>query len=256
MSLGPQYTSCVEAKDFKPVKEWYVALLLAAVAGGTIAALFTGGLGLLIAIPAFVEALRNVPLLVQLFFWYALITEGLPHPREALSPLPGVFLSNRGILLPTLDSVPRLEGFNFVGGTAITPEFAALLTGLSVYTAAFIAEIVRAGVLSVPRGQVEAASSVGLTRRGALRYVILPQALRLIVPPMTSQYLNLTKNSSLAVAIGYPDLVSVANTAMNQTGQAIEGIAVIMAVYLTISLSISILMNWYNRRVALRGAAG
>ena len=111
----------------------------------------------------------------------------------------------------------------------------------------------RAGVLSVGRGQVDAAYSVGLTRRSALRFVVLPQALRLIVPPLTSQYLNLAKNSSLAVAIGYPDLVSIANTTMNQTGQAIEGVAIIMAVFLTISLSISAFMNWYNRRVALKG---
>ncbi len=201
---------------------------------------------------AYVEFFRNVPLLVQLFFWYALITEGLPHPREALSPLPGVFLSNRGILLPSLEGAPRLEGFNFVGGTAITPEFAALLAGLSVYTAAFIAEIVRAGVLSVERGQWEAAQAVGLTRGEALRHVIVPQALRVVVPPLASQYLNLTKNSSLAVAIGYPDLVSIANTTMNQTGQAIEGIAIIMGVYLTISLSISAFMNWYNARISLR----
>ena len=201
---------------------------------------------------AYVEFFRNVPLLVQLFFWYALITEGLPHPREALSPLPGVFLSNRGIFLPTPDSVPRLEGFNFAGGTAITPEFAALLAGLSVYTAAFIAEIVRAGVLAIERRQWDAAHAVGLTRRQALRYVVVPQALRVVVPPLASQYLNLTKNSSLAVAIGYPDLVSIANTTMNQTGQAIEGIAVIMAVYLTISLSISAFMNWYNARISLR----
>ena len=201
---------------------------------------------------SYVEFFRNVPLLVQLFFWYALITEGLPHPREALSPLPGVFLSNRGVLLPSLEGVPRLEGFNFVGGTAITPEFAALLAGLVVYTAAFIAEIVRAGVLSVERGQWEAAQAVGLTRREALRHVIVPQALRVVVPPLASQYLNLTKNSSLAVAIGYPDLVSIANTTMNQTGQAIEGIAIIMGVYLTISLSISAFMNWYNARISLR----
>jgi general L-amino acid transport system permease protein len=200
----------------------------------------------------YVEFFRNVPLLVQLFFWYALITEGLPHPREALSPLPGVFLSNRGILLPSLEGAPRLEGFNFVGGTAITPEFAALLAGLAVYTAAFIAEIVRAGVLSVERGQWEAAQAVGLTRSEALRHVIVPQALRVVVPPLASQYLNLTKNSSLAVAIGYPDLVSIANTTMNQTGQAIEGIAIIMGVYLTISLSISAFMNWYNARISLR----
>ena len=203
----------------------------------------------------YVEVLRNVPLLVQLFFWYALISENLPAPAEALSPLPGVYLSNRGLYFPLPGDFPELSGFNFTGGVGLTPEFAALLVGLVTYTAAFIAEIVRAGILSVPRGQVEAAYSMGLARRGAMRYVILPQALRLVVPPLTSQYLNLTKNSSLAVAIGYPDLVSIANTTMNQTGQAIEGIAVIMAVYLTISLSISLVMNWYNRRVALRGVA-
>ncbi len=201
----------------------------------------------------YVEIVRNVPLLVQLFFWYVLIAENLPGPRQALEPLPGVFLSNRGIVFPTPWSVPILSGFNFAGGVALTPEFAALLTGLVTYTAAFVAEIVRAGILAVSRGQVEAAYAVGLTRRGALRHVIVPQALRLIVPPMTSQYLNLTKNSSLAVAIGYPDLVSIANTTMNQTGQAIEGIAIIMAVYLTISLAISALMNWYNARFALKG---
>ena len=202
---------------------------------------------------AYVETIRNVPLLVQLFFWYAVISENLPGPRDALQPLPGIFLSNRGIVFPTPWSTPVLSGFNFAGGMTLTPEFAALLVGLVTYTAAFIGEIVRAGVLSVGRGQVDAAYSVGLSRRGALRFVVLPQALRLIVPPMTSQYLNLAKNSSLAVAIGYPDLVSIANTTMNQTGQAIEGVAIIMAVFLTISLSISAFMNWYNRRVALKG---
>jgi general L-amino acid transport system permease protein len=200
----------------------------------------------------YIEFVRNVPLLVQLFFWYAVITEGMPGPRDALSPLPGVFLSNRGLFFPTFASVPELQGFNFVGGMQVSPEFAALLVGLATYTAAFIAEIVRAGVLAVDRGQREAAHALGLTRAQALRKVILPQALRVIVPPMTSQYLNLTKNSSLAVAIGYPDLVSIANTTMNQTGQAIEGIAIIMAVYLTISLSISAFMNWYNARIVLR----
>jgi len=179
----------------------------------------------------------------------ALLTSG-----EALEPLPGVYLCNRGIFLPDFSGSPALQGFNFVGGFALTPEFAALLLGLTTYTAAFIAEIVRAGILSVRRGQFEAAFALGLARRAALRYVILPQALRLMVPPMTSQYLNLTKNSSLAVAIGYPDLVSIANTSINQTGQAIEGIAIIMAVYLSVSLAISALMNWYNRRIALRGA--
>lgn len=267
----------------------------------------------------YVEVMRNVPLLVQLFFWYAIISENLPGPREAVSPFPGVFLSNRGFAVPVpmahaaywwmLGALalgiagaigfsawararqaatgeqlpsgwiglamilgaplavfiafgaplawdkPELSGFNFSGGAALTPEFAALLGGLSIYTAAFIAEIVRAGVLAVDKGQFEAADSLGLPRRRAMRLVILPQALRVIVPPLTSQYLNLTKNSSLAVAIGYPDLVSIANTTMNQTGQSIEGIAIIMAVYLTISLSISAFMNWYNQRIALRGAA-
>ncbi|HUJ88120.1 MAG TPA: amino acid ABC transporter permease [Burkholderiales bacterium] len=266
----------------------------------------------------YVETLRNVPLLVQLFFWYTVISDNLPGPRHALAPLPGVFLSNRGIALPVVQAHPAhawiaaalivgmvaawlltrwakrrqaltgqpfptlsagsalvlglplivflvagaplhlerpvLQGFNFSGGMTLTPEFAALLGGLTTYTAAFIAEIVRAGVLAVDRGQFEAAYALGLRPRRAMRLVILPQALRVIVPPMTSQFLNLTKNSSLAVAIGYPDLVSIANTSMNQTGQAIEGIAIIMAVYLTISLSISAFMNWYNKRIALKGA--
>ena len=201
---------------------------------------------------AYVEFIRNSPLLVQLFFWYALITEGLPAPREALQPLPGVFLTNRGVYFPLPGNVPVLEGFNFSGGMVVTPEFAALLVGLSIYTAAFIAEIVRAGVLAVSRGQWEAAFAIGLTRAQALRRVVMPQALRVIIPPAASQYLNIAKNSSLAVAIGYPDLVAVANTAINQTGQAIEGVAIIMAVYLTISLSISAFMNWYNARIALR----
>jgi general L-amino acid transport system permease protein len=197
----------------------------------------------------YVEFLRNIPLLVQLFFWYALITEALPAPRQALEPLPGVFLTNRGLFFPTLSGVPELQGFNFVGGGALSPEFAALLVGLSLYTAAFIAEIVRAGILAVRRDQWHAAQALGLERRDVLRHVVGPQALRVIVPPLTSQYLNLAKNSSLAVAIGYPDLVSIANTTINQTGQAIEGIAIIMAVYLTISLAISALMNWYNARL-------
>jgi len=265
----------------------------------------------------YVEAIRNVPLLVQLFFWYALITEGMPLPREALEPLPGVFLSNRGIFLPapaadpaflwmavalgagiigawlfarwgarrqaltgrrppvlevglvlvilpplfayvaagspTALSVPALTGFNFTGGAALSPEFAALTLGLVFYTAAFIAEIVRAGIIAVPWGQFEAARALGLRRTLVMRLVVLPQALRVIIPPLTGQYLNLTKNSSLAVAIGYPDLVSIANTTINQTGQAVEGVTIIMAVFLTISLSISAFMNWYNARIALRG---
>ena len=201
---------------------------------------------------AYVEFIRNSPLLVQLFFWYTLLTEALPPPREALQPLTGFFLTNRGIYFPVPGSVPVLGGFNFTGGMVLTPEFATLLIGLSIYTAAFIAEIVRAGVLSVRRGQWDAAYAIGLQRRQALRHVVMPQALRVMVPPMASQYLNIVKNSSLAVAIGYPDLVSIANTAINQTGQAIEGVAIIMAVYLTISLSISAFMNWYNARVMRR----
>src|SRR6185436_16489304 len=176
----------------------------------------------------YVEFVRNSPLLVQLFFWYVIVAEAFPPPREALQPLPGLFLTNRGIYFPLPGSVPSLEGFNFSGGMVLTPEFAALLAGLSIYTAAFIAEIVRAGVLAVSRGQWEAAFALGLTRRQALRRVVIPQALRVIVPPMASQYLNLTKNSSLAVAIGYPELVSIANTAINQTGQAIEGVAMVL----------------------------
>jgi len=208
----------------------------------------------------YVEVMRNVPLVVQLFFWYAVITEGLPAPAEALNPLPGVFLSNRGLAFPVPASLapisidyPILSGFNFTGGGLLSPEFTALFLGLALYTAAFIAEIVRAGILAVERGQFEAAYSLGLNQRHVMRYIILPQALRVIVPPISSQYLNCTKNSSLAVAIGYPDLVSIANTTINQTGQAIEGITIIMLVYLTISLAISGFMNWYNWRFALRG---
>lgn len=263
---------------------------------------------------AYIEVMRNVPLLLQLFFWYAIITEVMPGPRQALNPVTGVFISNRGLKLPSLQGdaldwvlaglgmaivlavliahwakkrqdatgrvfplgrvvlgllaacpaaawllsgaplsldMPELKGFNFVGGVTLTPEFAALLAGLVIYTSAFVAEVVRSGIQSVGAGQWEAAGSLGLSRPRMLRLVILPQALRVIVPPMTSQYLNLTKNSSLAVAIGYPDIVSVVNTTLNQTGQAIEGILIIMAAYLTVSLSISVFMNWYNRRIAL-----
>jgi general L-amino acid transport system permease protein len=148
-------------------------------------------------------------------------------------------------------SWPELKGFNFVGGAALSPEYVALLAALVTYAAAFIAEIVRAGILAVSRGQWDAAEALGLRRGMILRHIVLPQALRVIIPPLTSQYLNLTKNSSLAVAIGYQDIVSIANTTLNQTGQAIEAIAIIMLVFLTVSLSISALMNWYNARIAL-----
>jgi general L-amino acid transport system permease protein len=262
----------------------------------------------------YVEVMRNVPLLLQLFFWYAIITENMPGPRQAHHPMPGVFISNRGLKLPSLQGdaldwmlgglglailitlalahwgnrrreatgrifpltrwaigliialpllgwlvsgaslsvdVPALRGFNFSGGMTLSPEFASLLAGLVTYTSAFVAEVVRSGVQAVNSGQWEAAGSLGLRRGLVLRLVVLPQALRVIIPPMTSQYLNLTKNSSLAVAIGYPDIVSVVNTTLNQTGQAIEGILIIMGAYLTVSLTISVLMNWYNKRIAL-----
>ena len=263
---------------------------------------------------AYIEVVRDLPLLLQLLFWYTIL-QSLPGPRQAVNPFGSVFLSTRGLLLPVVqwetehswaliafllgavgtwlyrraarakqmaDGQPRrvwpaglalcvglpaaawwalggdfdidrpsLQGFNFRGGIAISPEYFALLLGLVLYTAAFIAEIVRAGILAVQHGQWEAAQALGLRPGRVLKQIVLPQALRVIVPPMTSQYLNLTKNSSLAVAIGYQDIVSIANTTLNQTGQAIEGIAIIMVVYLTISLSISLFMNWYNSKIAL-----
>jgi len=149
-------------------------------------------------------------------------------------------------------SWPELKGFNFEGGIVIQPEFTALLLGLVLYTSAFVAEIVRSGILALHKGQSEAAMAIGLSRSQVMRLVLLPQALRIIVPPMTSQYLNITKNSSLAIAIGYPDLVASVNVTINQTGQAIENILIIMAAYLSVSLSISAFMNWYNKRIALR----
>jgi general L-amino acid transport system permease protein len=263
----------------------------------------------------YVEAFRNIPLALQLLFWWALLRQAAPGPREAWQVLPGVFVSNRGIVFPVPEShpvfvwmalafvlgavalyfvsrwararqaqtgqqfptgwvglalviglpllvflgfgapltldVPALKAFNFSGGTSLSPEFGALLLGLVIYTGSFIAEIVRAGILAVSWGQTEAAMALGLKPGHRMRLVVLPQALRVIIPPMTSEYLSITKNSSLAVIIGYPDLVSIANTTLNQTGQAVEGIAMIMAVYLAISLSISLLMNLYNRAVAL-----
>jgi general L-amino acid transport system permease protein len=153
---------------------------------------------------------------------------------------------------PTALNVPEQGEFSVTGGGTVTPEFMAVLLGLVFYTSAFVAEVVRAGIASVPHGQLEAASSIGLSRGQSMRMVVLPQALRVIIPPMTNQYLNLTKNSSLAVAIGYPDVVSIANTAINQTGRAVECIAIIMLVYLTTSLSTSAFMNWYNKRAAIK----
>jgi general L-amino acid transport system permease protein len=205
----------------------------------------------------YVELLRNVPLLVQLLMWYFALTELLPASNEAVHLAPGFYLSKSGLSFPWWENGafawPEAGELNVSGGASVTPEFLAVLVGLSTYTAAFVAEIVRAGIQSVPAGQVHAALSMGLAPRQSLRYIVMPQALRVIVPSITNQYLNLTKNSSLAVAVGYPDLVSVANTALNQTGRAFECIAVIMSVYLVLSLATSAAMNRYNARVALRG---
>jgi general L-amino acid transport system permease protein len=164
---------------------------------------------------------------------------------------PGAHLIAPLVEPPVVWSTPKLEGLNLVGGAKLTPEFAAILLGLVIYTAAFIAEIVRAGVQAVHRGQSEAARALGLTEAQRLRLVVLPQALRVIIPPLTSQYLNLTKNSSLAIAVAYPDLVAVTNTIVNQSGRSVQVIGLVMLSYLAVSLAISALLNWYNRRVAI-----
>ena len=265
---------------------------------------------------AYIETLRNIPLLLQLFFWYFAVLRTLPSPRNSVEVFGSFFLNNRGLTspspilepgfstvvisiavaiivaffvarwarkrqeatgqqfhsfwvglgiivgLPFLAAIvtgfplswttPELRGFNFVGGMVLIPEFVALVVALSTYTATFIAEIVRAGITSVSHGQTEAAFALGLRRAPTLRLVIIPQALRVIIPPLTSQYLNLTKNSSLAAAIAYPDIVLVfAGTVLMQTGQAVEIIAITMATYLALSLLISGFMNWYNQKMAL-----
>lgn len=264
----------------------------------------------------YVEVIRNLPLLLQLFFWYNAVLKPLPAPRQSLALPGGFLLNNRGLYLPDpqlgpgggliilaillgivgwaifrywarkkqeatgkqypIGSValglivvvpfltylllgrpvsfiyPELAGFNLRGGIQIFPEFVALLVGLTTYTAGFIAEVVRAGILAVSKGQTEAAHALGLRPGPTLKLVVIPQAMRVIIPPLTSNYLNLTKNSSLAVAIGYPDLVQVfTGTVLNQTGQAVEVVAITMAVYLTISLVTSLFMNIYNKRMAL-----
>jgi len=213
---------------------------------------------------AYVQVLRNVPLLVQLLMLYFAITQLLPDSTEPLELLPDVWLSKGGLSLPwpvadaggwwpTHLEWPERGGFNVSGGAALSPEYLAVVVALALYSAAFIAEIVRAGIASVTAGQKLAAQAMGFTPWQQLRIVVLPQALRVIVPALTNQLLSLTKNSSLAVAVGYPELVSVANTSLNSTGRAFECIAVVMAVYLALSLLISGVMNRYNARVALRG---
>ena len=264
----------------------------------------------------YVELIRNIPLLLQILFWYNAVLKALPDLRNSFALPGGVFLNNRGLFLPRPQfgagfsyvvvafvlgviattalrvwarrrqdftgepprilryalalmvgvpltvfflagaplhfSFPEMGRFNVLGGTEILPEFAALLLALAIYTAAFIAEVVRAGILSVPHGQTEAAQALGLRSGSTLRLVVVPQAMRVIVPPLTSQYLNLIKNSSLAVAIGYPDLVQVfAGSVLNITGQAVEVIALTMAVYLFISLVTSLLMNLYGHAVGI-----
>ncbi|PZR93386.1 MAG: amino acid ABC transporter permease [Stutzerimonas stutzeri] len=264
----------------------------------------------------YVEVIRNLPLLLQLFFWYNAVLKPLPNPRQSIELPAGALLNNRGlyipdpqlgpggsliiwafliglvatflfrswarkqqaatgkqyptgwvglgliVVLPVLVYLitgrpitfvyPELAGFNLRGGIQIFPEFVALLVGLTTYTAGFIAEVVRAGILAVSKGQTEAANALGLRAGPTLKLVVIPQAMRVIIPPLTSNYLNLTKNSSLAVAIGYPDLVQVfTGTVLNQTGQAVEVVAITMAVYLTISLVTSLFMNIYNKRMAL-----
>ncbi|HMR33387.1 MAG TPA: amino acid ABC transporter permease [Geminicoccaceae bacterium] len=262
----------------------------------------------------YVEIIRNVPLLLQLIFWYAVVLAALPAPRESITFMGGA-LNVRGLFLPRLVfsegilveivflllailavilmrrwararfertgqpfhtfwvglailigvpvlgnlllgspahiEYPQLSTFRVTGGFVLLPEFLAIVLGLAVYTGSFIAEIVRSGILSVSKGQWEAAGALGLGRADTLRLIIVPQALRVIIPPQTSQYLNLTKNSSLGVAIGYPDFFNIASTINNQTGQAVEVIAITMAVYLLLSLLISVFMNWYNAKMAL-----
>ena len=264
----------------------------------------------------YVETIRNIPLLLQLLFWYNAVLKALPAIRDSLVIPGGIYLNNRGLFMPVpvfksgfgfvlialaagiagaiafyvwarkrqertglqapvfttslalviglplvvlalagfplAFEYPAAGRFNINGGVEVLPEFAALLFGLTIYTAAFIAEVVRAGITAVSRGQTEAAYSLGLRARPTLRLIVVPQAMRVIIPPLTSQYLNLTKNSTLAVAIGYPDLVQVfTGTVLNQTGQAVEVVAITMAVYLTISLATSLAMNFYNSRIAL-----
>lgn len=265
----------------------------------------------------YVELLRNIPLLLQIFFWYFAVLSILPIPRASLQPIPGwVFLNNRGLYLPEFHFgtfagwgiivglivglvvswvvrrwasarqaetgeqfpagivsaalilglpflafavsgfdlqlvAPKKSTFNLSGGIQVIPELMALVVALATYTASFIAEVVRAGILAVSHGQTEAARSLGLSHGRTLRLVVIPQAMRVIIPPLTNQYLNLTKNSSLAVAIAYPDLVSVGGIVLNQSGQAIEVIVIWMAIYLGTSVFTAMIMNTYNRRMAI-----
>ncbi|AFY82311.1 amino acid ABC transporter permease [Oscillatoria acuminata] len=201
----------------------------------------------------YVEIIRNTPLLLQLFFWYSAVFLSLPGIQDVIELPLRIYLSQQVVAFPLPWTIPEvLENGQIVGGLQLSPELSALVLGLSLYTAAFIAEIVRAGIESVPKGQWEAAKSLGLNPSLMLRLVIFPQALRTMIPSLTSQYLNLAKNTSLAIAIGYPDIYFVASTTFNQTGRAVEVMILLMATYLTISLLISLFLNFYNKKVQLK----
>jgi len=198
-----------------------------------------------------VELMRNTPLLLLLLFLAALLHD-MPGPRNAFEPLPGVFLSDRGLVLPFFDR-PRLVGFNFVGGISLSPELAALVGALVMHHAAQVSEIVRGAILGVSRAQQDAAIALGLTRLQAMRFVVVPQALRAMLPLLATMCVSLTKNSSLAVAIGFPDVVSILNTTANQTGHGIETMLIMVAVYLSLSLVTAAAINRYNTRLLAAG---
>lgn len=242
------------------------ALLLASLVGLLVALGRTSGSRLWRGLGAFyVDIVRNTPLLLQLLMWYFLLVEWLPDSTQAISLMPGVWLSKGGLAFPWYGPVdtgaawawswPVQDTFNVVGGASVSPEYLSLALALSVYTGAFLAEVIRSGMESVPSSLMEAAETLGATRFQRITRVLLPQALRTIVPAATNQFLNLVKNSSLAVAVGYPDLVSVGNTALNQTGRVVECVLVMMSVYLSLSLSMSAFMNWFNARHAMKGPA-
>ena len=199
-----------------------------------------------------VELMRNTPLLLLLFLLIAAL-HAMPPPTHAFELLPGVYLSDRGLALPFPDR-PRLTGFNFVGGTTLSPEFAALVAALTLHHGAHISEVVRGAILAVPRGQRHAALALGMSRWQVSRLVIIPQALRAMVPLLATNCVSLIKNSSLAVAIGFPDIVSVLNTTANQTGHGVETMGIMLALYLVLSLGVASLLNVYNGRILRRGA--
>jgi His/Glu/Gln/Arg/opine family amino acid ABC transporter permease subunit len=198
-----------------------------------------------------VEVMRNTPLLLLLLL-LAAILHAMPSPQSAFEPLPGVFLSNRGLVLPLFDR-PRLVGFNFVGGVSLSPELAALVAALVLHHAAHISEIVRGAILGVPHAQRDAALALGLSRLQTIRFVVIPQALRAMLPLLATACVSLIKNSSLAVAIGFPDVVSILNTTANQTGHGIETMLIMLLVYLTLSLGVARLVDRYNTRLLATG---